>query len=77
MLFGVGLLAFYGFAIYKNGAIMDSIWRLYVGTPIYITGFESSPRFGCSYGEEKNFFLPFDTEIDGTTLSLLIDKSQK
>jgi hypothetical protein len=29
ILFGIALLVFYGFAIYKNGAIMDAIWRLY------------------------------------------------
>ncbi len=32
-LFGLGILVFYGFAIYKNGAIMDAIWRLYVTCP--------------------------------------------
>ena len=33
ILFGMGVLGFYGFAIYKNGAIMDAIWRLYVTRP--------------------------------------------
>jgi hypothetical protein len=30
VLFGCAILVFYGFSIYKNGAIMDSVWRLYV-----------------------------------------------
>jgi hypothetical protein len=57
MLFGSALLVFYGFAIYKNGAIMDAIWRL--------------------YGDERNFFLPYDTEIDAPTLTNLIERAQK
>jgi hypothetical protein len=57
VLFGLALLVFYGFAIYKNGAIMDAIWRL--------------------YGSERNFFLPYDTEIDAATLTNLIERAQK
>ncbi len=29
------------------------------------------------YGIERNFFLPFDTEIDSVTLASLIDRAQK
>ena len=36
LLFGAALLAFYGFAIYKNGAIMDVIWRLCVNAPLIL-----------------------------------------